>query len=229
MFAKLIKYLKTSLMVLSTLLTGYLLAAFTLSVIASSPEDLDCLPENKIFIASNGVHLDLIIPREDLTQKLLNALDLPPWVSHISFGWGDKEFYINTPTWNDIEFYTTFQALFLDSESALHITWINTEYPDWTVVPMCDIQLQLLIEYVDRTFKRNQDNNILEIGASGYSEYDKFYQANGNFSFVQTCNHWVNKGLKAAKVKTSIWSPFDRGVLYQAKKNTAESYTQLIR
>ncbi len=219
MITKLIKYLKTSLVVLSVVIASYFLAAFTLSVIASSPEDLDCLPEKEIFIASNGVHLDLIIPREYLGREMLKALNLPPWVSQIAFGWGDKEFYIYTPTWNDLELSTAFQALFLDSESAIHVAWINNEYPGWTTVPMCDIQIQLLNDYLDATFKKDPDHNILEIEASGYSEYDKFYQANGNFSFIQTCNNWVNKGLKAAKVKTSIWSPFDQGVLYQVKKN----------
>jgi len=229
MFTTFIKSVKIAMMALAALLGTYLLTAFTLSIISTNPEHLACKKENKIFIASNGVHLDLIIPREYLTTKLLKALDLPQWVSHVSFGWGDKEFYINTPTWNDIEISTTFKALFLISESAVHVTWLKNKYPGWTIISMCDIQLQLLIDYLEGTFKKRRDHNILEIGASGYSEYDKFYQAHGNFSFVQTCNNWVNKALKAAKVKTSIWSPFDQGVLYQAKKNTAKSYTQLIR
>jgi uncharacterized protein (TIGR02117 family) len=160
---------------------------------------------------------------------LLNALNLPHGVNYLAFGWGDRAFYINTPTWNDLNFRTTFIALFLDSKSAIHITWINQEYQGWTVVALCDIQLQLLIEYLDGTFKKSPSNNIVEIEASGYTQYDKFYEAIGSFNGIRTCNNWVNDALKAAKVKTSIWSPFDQGVLYQAKKNTAESYTQLIR
>lgn len=223
MFKTFIRSVKVAVMALGALLAVYLFSAFTLSVISTSPEHLVCQQENKIFIASNGVHLDLIIPRHYLTPKLLNSLELPIGVNYVAFGWGDKEFYINTPGWSDLKFRTTFKALFLDSESAIHITWINQKYPRWTAVPMCDIQLQLLIDYLDKTFKKGPANNILEIEASGYSEYDKFYQANGNFSFVQTCNNWVNEGLKAAKVKTSIWSPFDKGVLYQLKKkNTIE-------
>ena len=222
MIKKFIVYLKTSLTVLGVLLATYLLAAVTFSIIPTSPEELECQKENEIFIASNGVHLDLIVPRQYLTTKLLNSLKLPKGVNYIAFGWGDKEFYINTPGWSDLKFRTTFKALFLDSETAIHITWISQKYPRWTAVPMCDIQLQLLIDYLDQTFKKGPANDILEIEASGYSAYDKFYEAKGNFSFVQTCNNWVNEGLKAAKVKTSIWSPFDKGVLYQVNKGPIE-------
>ncbi len=210
-------------MVFGLALAFYLLIAFALSITSTNPKHLVCQQEKEIFVASNGVHLDLIVPRQHLPGELADELELPNWVNYIAFGWGDKEFYINTPTWSDLEFYTTFKALFLDSESAIHITWISQKYPRWTAVPMCDIQLQLLIDYLDQTFKKGPVNNILEIEASGYSAYDKFYEAKGNFSFVQTCNNWVNEGLKAAKVKTSIWSPFDQGVLYQLKKkNTIE-------
>jgi len=209
------------MMALTALLGTYLLTAFTLSIISTNPEHLTCKKEYQIYIASNGVHLDLIVSRQYLTPKLLKTLELPAWVSHIAFGWGDKEFYINTPTWSDLKFRTTVKALFLDSESAIHITWINQEYQGWTVVALCDIQLQLLIEYLDETFKKSPSNNIVEIEASGYTQYDKFYEAIGSFNGIRTCNNWVNEALKAAKVKTSIWSPFDQGVLYQVKKNTA--------
>jgi uncharacterized protein (TIGR02117 family) len=229
MLKRIITYIKTGLLVIGLTMAFYLLTAFTLSVISTNPDHLVCQKENEIFIASNGVHLDLIVSRHYLTPKLLNSLELPNGVNYIAFGWGDKEFYINTPGWSDLKFRTTFKALFLDSESAIHITWIKNEYPGWAVVPMCDIQLQLLIEYLDGTFKKSPSNNIVEIEASGYTQYDKFYEAIGSFNGIRTCNNWVNDALKAAKVKTSIWSPFDQGVLYQAKKNTAESYTQLIR
>jgi uncharacterized protein (TIGR02117 family) len=222
MLKRIITYIKTGLLVIGLTMAFYLLTAFTLSVISTNPDHLVCQKENEIFIASNGVHLDLIVSRHYLTPKLLNSLELPNGVNYIAFGWGDKEFYINTPGWSDLKFRTTFKALFLDSESAIHITWISQKYPRWTAVPMCDIQLQLLIDYLNQTFKKDPANKILEIEASGYSEYDKFYQAKGNFSFIQTCNNWVNEGLKAAKVKTSIWSPFDKGVLYQVKKNAME-------
>jgi uncharacterized protein (TIGR02117 family) len=220
MLKKVTRYVKTGLMVIGLTIAFYLLSAFALSVISTSPEHLECPKDYKIFIASNGVHLDLIIPRKNLPVELADELDLPQWVNFIAFGWGDKEFYINTPTWNDLKFDTSFRALFLDSESAIHVTWIRNEYPGWTIIPMCDSQLHQLMEFVHGAFKQGPKNDILEIEASGYSKYDKFYLAIGNFSFVQTCNNWVNRGLKAAQVKTCVWSPFDQGVLYQARKNS---------
>jgi len=36
----------------------------------------------------------------------------------------------------------------------------------------------------------------------------------GSFSLFNTCNVWVNKALKVTGIETSVWSPFDFGVLH---------------
>ena len=53
-----------------------------------------------------------------------------------------------------------------------------------------------------------------KLDVEGYNSYDSFFEAKGSFSFYRTCNIWVNKALKVIGVKTSIWSPFDFGVLH---------------
>ena len=83
---------------------------------------------------------------------------------------------------------------------------------------MCPEQLILINQYIENTFELNTDDKIIEIHASGYSINDRFYLAKGSFNFIHTCNNWVNEGLKAAKVKTAIWSPMDKGVLYQVRR-----------
>ena len=213
-----IKYLKKFLLTLVALCLGYLLVALILSIISTTPENLDCVANKEVFISTNGIHLDIIIPKEILPKNLQQELEISESVDFISFGWGDREFYLETPTWNDLKLRTAVKAIFLNSETAIHLTVYQKKYDHWIKVRLCEIQLELLVNYLNNSFKKDEENRLIEIKDAGYTQNDKFYEATGNFNGVQTCNNWVNKGLKEAKIKTSIWSPFDYGVLYQIKK-----------
>lgn len=43
--------------------------------------------------------------------------------NYIAFGWGDKGFYLDTPTWADLKFSTAFKAAFWMGQSAMHTTY----------------------------------------------------------------------------------------------------------
>lgn len=225
-FNKLVKYVvKGTILFLIGLPLAYLVVAACLSLISTSPKEIRCNKEKEVFVSSNGVHLDLIVPRELLPLPLLNGLDPPAWVSYLAFGWGDRQFYINTPTWSDLELRVALKAVIFKSESAMHVVWIDEIHHGWKAVLLCDQQLQQLMDYVDGTFQKTPDNQLMEITAAGYTKYDKFYEANGNFDCIHTCNSWVNRALKTAEVKTSIWSPFDKGVLYQVGREDGNNRT----
>lgn len=42
---------------------------------------------------------------------------------YLAIGWGDKGFYLNTPTWADLKFSTAFKAAFGLSKPAMHATF----------------------------------------------------------------------------------------------------------
>jgi uncharacterized protein (TIGR02117 family) len=197
---------------------SYLLVATVLSLIPTRPEVVQCPEKSPVFVASNGIHLDLILPRELVDPDLLGRLDPPEWVQFLAFGWGDKEFYINTPTWDDLELTTALRALFTDSEAAVHVVWLKNGSSEWIELSICPEQAMRLNQYLVSTFAAGPSGQLIEIEAAGYSSNDRFYQAVGNFSIFQTCNQWVNKGLKTAQVRTSVWSPFDKGLLYQVRR-----------
>ena len=212
-----LKYLRIGLETLAASVLSYLLVATVLSLIPTRPEVVQCPEKDPVFVASNGIHLDLMLPRELVDPDLLRRLDPPAWVQFLAFGWGDKEFYINTPTWDDFNLTTALRALFTNSEAAVHVVWLKNGSSDWIELSICPEQLMLLNQYLVSTFAAGSTGQLIEIEAAGYSSIDQFYQAVGNFSIFQTCNQWVNKGLKTAQVRTSVWSPFDKGVLYQVR------------
>ena len=220
MINRIISFGKYGLIGLAAILLIYLLTAAILSIMPASPaEKITCDQDQMVYVASNGVHLDFIIPKEHLSDSFIQELRLPSAISHIAVGWGDREFYIETPTWDDLNLVTAFKALFINTESAVHVVGIERVHQHWSQVPLCQHQMASLMEYVDQTFSRNPDGSLIEIEAAGYGSRDRFFEARGSFSGIQTCNNWVNQGLKSANVTTSIWSPFDKGVLYQVRKS----------
>ena len=222
-----IRYIKRTLACLLFLLAAYFLSAITLSLISTAPEDLHDVKRKAIFISTNGVHLDIIIPRKFLAKKWQQDLEIPELAKYMSFGWGDKAFYTTTPTWSDLKLRTAIRAIFLNTKPALRATAFYRRYDSWNKLNLDEVQLELLLNYIEQSFERNQENSLVEIEVPGYTAYDKFYEATGNFNGIQTCNNWVNKGLKEAKVKTSVWSPFDYGVLYHIGKGRVPKHERL--
>lgn len=210
---RVIIYLKRFFLVLITVIAIYFILAIVLSLISTSTKDLNCVKSEKIYITSNGIHLDIVIPYNNLSDKLKEYLQIKNSKKFISFGWGDKEFYLNTPTWGDLTFGTAFKALFLKSESAMHVTYYTSVYTNWKKIDLCKIQFENLNQFIENSFKKDNDAKFIKISALGYSVNDFFYEANGSFSIFRTCNVWVNEALKNANVKTSIWSPFVYGIL----------------
>lgn len=217
-FGKFLSFLKRAIIFMICIIIGYFITAVLLSVLKTNPKKIICPAENEIFISTNGVHLDIIIPVQNVDYELLKKLEIQPQTEYIGFGWGDKQFYINTPEWKDLTFKIAFNALFLKSETAMHVTCYRNSYAEWRKIMLCSSQLYTLKNYIEKSFQKNENGTLQKIDVSGYYETDAFYEAKGSFSLFKTCNVWVNKALKVTCVKTSVWSPFDFGILYHLPK-----------
>jgi uncharacterized protein (TIGR02117 family) len=192
----------------------YFLAALVLSYMKTHPPKQDCVTDKEIYITTNGVHLDIILPVENVEPEFLSRLEILPGTKYVSFGWGDREFYINTPEWKDLTLITAFKALFLKSETAMHVTCYSTSYSSWRNIKICASQLDLLNSTIKKSFSKNENGSFNKLAVPGYYNSDFFYEATGSFSLFNTCNVWVNRALKVTGVPTSVWSPFDFGVLH---------------
>jgi len=192
--------------------------AIIFSLLGTHPPAQNCTSGKEIYISTNGVHLDIILPVNEINDALLNQLEISANTRFVAFGWGDKQFYINTPEWKDLTFPVAFKALFLKSETAMHVTRYKQVYPSWNRIVICPQQVETLNRYILKSFAHKENDNISKIPITGYGNNDTFYNATGSFSLFHTCNVWVNNALKEAGIRTAIWSPFDVGVLYHIKK-----------
>ena len=63
-------------------------------------------------ILTNGVHTDLVVPIKsaeiDWSKEIPieNTNSKSTNFNYLSIGWGDKGFYLDTPTWADLKFST---------------------------------------------------------------------------------------------------------------------------
>lgn len=209
------------------LVIAYAVFAFVFSIIpvnrkVVSNHELD------IYIRSNGVHLDIILPLrneiKDWTKDIWIDNQIINTANFVSFGWGDKLFYLNTPEWSDLTFRTAFIATFLRSPSALHIDYYKDLQTDdnCKMIPISNAQYKTIVNFIEDSFEEDSSGNKILIRGFQTTDYDCFYEAEKSYNLFNTCNTWTNKCLMKSGLRASLWTPFDRGTLYHYRKLEAE-------
>jgi uncharacterized protein (TIGR02117 family) len=178
--------------------------------------------EIQFYVVSNGVHTDICLPVKTdvydwssfIAAEDFQGIQQP---KYIAIGWGDKGFYLDTPTWADLKASTAIKAIFLPSETAMHITYFEETPEESSRVVKCSMdqdEYARLIDYVHASFERSGNNVDAQlIVGKGYSLKDNFYEANGSYWGFKTCNTWTNNALKVAGVTTSYHALFETGIM----------------
>jgi len=220
MLKKIFKIIFKTVLVLILLIGLYITAAYTLPYITVNNNFCDTKTGVKIFIVSNGVHTDLVLPSENkfkswrniFPERIFGVTDTT--YKYTAFGWGDKGFYLNTPTWADLKFSTAFNATFGFSGTAMHVRYLKEPKINdkCAQIILDEKRYQKLVAYIENSFEK-KENNFIQIDHPGYGNFDKFYEAKGVYSAFKTCNVWTNSGLKNIGVKVACWSPFSPGLM----------------
>ncbi|WP_082126163.1 TIGR02117 family protein [Chryseobacterium lactis] len=204
----------------------YVVLGLLIPYIPVSAKDDGQKKEIPIYIYTNGVHTDIVMPvKNDLQDWSLkipfaDTKSKKTDYSYIGIGWGDKGFYLDTPTWADLKFSTAVKAAFWLSDSAMHCTYYRTmkEGEDCKMIMISRGQYENLVKYVEDKFDRDQNGNFMLIPTNAvYGDNDAFYDAKGTYSFMYTCNTWSNNALKAAGQKAALWTPSDFGIFQHYK------------
>ena len=187
----------------------------------SIAEEADALDEVSIYIMTNGVHTDIVVPtrteQKDWSKevKFSNIQSNDTTYQYLALGWGDKGFYLETPTWAELKPSIAFKAATGLSSTAIHATY----YKEMTINSTCKKieisknQYARLINYINQSIQSDQDGHWINIKTNAnYSQTDAFYEAKGSYSLFHTCNTWANNGLKECGQKHCYWTPFDTGI-----------------
>lgn len=225
MIKKILKYLGITALSLLTFVLLYLLGAFIFSRI-EKPAEKAGNKDIAIYILSNGVHTDIVVPVKnewkDWSEEInfSNTLAKDTSFQYLGLGWGDKGFYLETPTWAELKPSVAFKAATGLSTAAVHATYLYNIREDSLCkkIMVNTNQYKRLIDYISNSFLKDASGRIIHIKTNAnYGETDAFYDAIGSYHIFHTCNTWANNALKACGQKASLWTPFDSGILYHYK------------
>ncbi len=217
------KYAVRIVLIVIFLPITYLLLAFMLGAIPTG-QNHDANKEGiQIFVESNGVHTDFVLPIQTETIDWHTYFPFAHFrngdladKSHVSFGWGDRGFYLETPNWSDLKFSTAFKAFFLTSRTAMHVTYRNkpaTNKMRKSII-VSPAQYQQLVDYILASFQQGPAEKVVLIPDQSYWGYDAFYAGNGSYNLRITCNEWAGRALRKLGIRTGIWTPLAQSILF---------------
>jgi uncharacterized protein (TIGR02117 family) len=177
-----------------------------------------------IFVRSNGVHTDIVMPKVNLEMDWRPYADPalladPRWggADHVAIGYGSREFYLNTPTWGDLTLRTTAAAMFGSDTTLLHVELVDRPRVEESQRPIriTSAQYRRLAAFIQPRFRLDAGGRPIPVPGRGYGPSDMFYEANGGFSLILNCNEWTGRALRTAGVRIGLWTPFEQSVMWR--------------
>ena len=173
--------------------------------VAPTPGDADAAKRQAagdavvIYVASNGWHSAIVVPRAALPRGAIpEAADFPN-AAYLSFGWGDAEYFPAPETTLGM----TLRAALTPTPAVVHVAGLPSHprevFPSDEVVALRATagQVETLIAYLDATFDREGAARA-QATAPGLHRFSRFYPAEGEFHLLNTCNTWTARGLAAS-------------------------------
>ena len=205
----------------AAVILGYL----AIAVIGLYPVNADFVETEdgiEIFVFSGEFHSDLILPMKNEIVDWSSHFEksgfqsAPGWATHVSLGWGDRDFYLHTPSWKDLKISTAVNALVLPSETVMHVSHEARPTENFSVrgVKISTEQYKRLVKFVSNSFAVDDKGDFQKIPDAGYHQYDAFYKGAGKYHGFKTCNCWVGQAIKSAGIKTGWFTPLPKTPLF---------------
>ena len=184
------------------------------------------VPENDtktyIFLDDNGRHFDIWFPAQYCS--FLEGDDMTESGGWYGFGWGDRDFFLNTPYASDVRPGILLKALFLPSRSVLAVQYSETSprsRASVTAIEVSAVSAAAASDYISGWFLRggagaSVAGEVIRVPESlahpSYKGY-RFYESRGRYSLFFTSNNWVNRVLKASGRTSGLWTPTTFGII----------------
>lgn len=205
----------------------FFLSAVVLGLLTTNSSWKQSPQGKRVYVITNGVHTSFILPTGKGEDSLLHLVPFegasPADCPYVEFGWGDRYFYLETPAWSDLKLTTALHAMLLPSSTVVHVDyWYREPQPDEDIrrIRLAPDEYRRLLDYIRQSFALDTSHHTQRIPGAHYGSRDAFFEGAGTYHLFHTCNDWTNTGLKAAGVKTAIWSPFDKAILYHLPRAT---------
>ncbi len=128
----------------------------------------------------------------------------------MALGWGERAFYLETPTWQQARAGTALKAASGLGGAALHAAFL-ADAPlageGRAALRVSPAEYQALARGIRAFFRLDGKGRVLPV-AHAYGPGDAFYEAHGRYSVLTTCNTWANDRLRQAGLPAVAWTPF---------------------
>ena len=203
----------------------YFAAALLLGLIPANAAWRQAESGIAIFVRTNGVHTWILMPKTNAHmdwRPFIPGADVrdPRWdaANYVAFGYGEREVYLNTPTWGDLSVAHRASAprsaaasrwsmssmsmsrrrTRTRAASYCGLTNIAASPPSSAPASACDAR-----------------GRTMPVLGRGYGDNDIFYEANGGYSAILTCNEWTGRALRTAGVRTGLWTPLEQSIMWR--------------
>jgi uncharacterized protein (TIGR02117 family) len=185
---------------------------------------------HSVFIVYDSWHAAIVLPRNELSDKIIPELADFPSASFIEFSWGDKDYFPDPQAGA----FGAIKAALWSSGSVMHLVGftdtVENSYRGATVTTLRlnETAYGLLIDYINDTFTREKSLGRAP-AAPGLFPNSHFYPANRSFSLLRTCNTWVAEALEQATLPISSAFVITAGNLHRQLLATKPNRESLLK
>jgi len=149
-----------------------------------------------LFVIKDAIHSDFMIESKHL--------NISTDMQYTMFGWGDKRIFLEIQSWNELKAIDFIKAFFGLNQTVVRIEHIN-ETPKKKIkkYKINENQLNILKKYVDSSIS---DLQPIEKKKTDYQN-GTYFKSNLKYNCINTCNNWVNLGLRKIGISNKIWCP----------------------
>ncbi|KQT31984.1 hypothetical protein ASG29_08970 [Sphingomonas sp. Leaf412] len=168
-----------------------------------------------VWVEDNGVHTSIVMPKRaagvDWTRVFPAGAIRDPryggW-GHVAVGWGERGFFVGTPTWWDVRPGTIVRAVAGSPDTVLHVEHVAPPVAGRAVraVVLRPSEYRRLAAFVRASLGEGEP-------VRGYDGHDAFYPGRGRYDWRTTCNVWTGRAFAFAGVRIGRWTPTAGGVM----------------
>ena len=172
-------------------------------VVETAP-DAGAIRSNKIYAVSHGWHAGLVVPADQINLVVPELKRRFGDVAYYEIGWGDKGFYQS----KEITTGLTLQAMFWSEGAIIHVVAVPYApakyFSQSEVLDTCLTAQETasLGTFVANSFAHDSAGHVAPL-ANGIYGNSQFYDGEGRYYLLNTCNKWTAKGLHSAGLGVS--------------------------
>lgn len=172
-----------------------------------------------IMVETNGTHTGLVLPVNNAVKDWRTTF---PGIArarggaatHIALGWGEREVFLDVPTWGDLKLATALRIALAGGESLVRVSHYIRPSPSEYHRPLrlTPEQYRRLADRIEASLAPPPAAGEREILRGSYAP-DDYYEARGRYTIFRTSNSWTGDVLGDAGVRMGLWTPFAGGVM----------------